>query len=247
MVRKPTTSQLIVLRVFLPPCILAENDKTRVKSSVIWCSMRLVVIDNYDSFTYNLVHLLAEICQEAPLVVKNDEISWNELRKKQFDGIVISPGPGRPDLPDDFGLCKNVIEEATVPLLGVCLGHQGIGALSGGLVVRAPEPMHGRTSLIHHSASGNLWWNSFSLQGDSVPFVGRAAARSCVFGGNGLDRRWLDHGACPPRSAAVGCSISPRVHNHRARPETAGEFLSEDRSVNKSLTQSRQVVEWRRS
>jgi para-aminobenzoate synthetase len=121
---------------------------------MVWCSMRLVVIDNYDSFTYNLVHLLAEICQEPPLVVKNDEISWNELKEKQFDGIVISPGPGRPDHPDDFGLCKNVIEEATVPLLGVCLGHQGIGALSGGLVVRAPAPMHGRTSLIHHSASG---------------------------------------------------------------------------------------------
>src|SRR5262249_24133995 len=116
--------------------------------------MRLVVIDNYDSFTYNLVHLLAEICQEPPLVVKNDEICWNELKEKQFDGIVISPGPGRPDEPDDFGLCKNVIEEAKVPLLGVCLGHQGIGALSGGLVIRAPEPMHGRTSLIHHDASG---------------------------------------------------------------------------------------------
>jgi para-aminobenzoate synthetase len=115
--------------------------------------MRLVVIDNYDSFTYNLVHLLAEICQEPPLVVKNDEISWNELKEKQFDGIVISPGPGRPDHPDDFGLCKNAIEEATVPLLGVCLGHQGIAALSGGLVVRAPAPMHGRTSRIHHSAS----------------------------------------------------------------------------------------------
>jgi para-aminobenzoate synthetase len=116
--------------------------------------MRLVVIDNYDSFTYNLVHLLAEICQEMPLVVKNDEISWNELQEKQFDGIVISPGPGSPERPDDFGLCKNAIEEATVPLLGVCLGHQGIAALSGGLVVRAPAPMHGRTSRIHHSDSG---------------------------------------------------------------------------------------------
>ncbi len=116
--------------------------------------MRLVVIDNYDSFTYNLVHLLAEICQATPLVVKNDEISWEGLRKKQFDGIVISPGPGRPDHPDDFGLCKTVIEEATVPLLGVCLGHQGMGASLGGSVVRAPSPMHGRTSLIHHNGNG---------------------------------------------------------------------------------------------
>ncbi|QPF95198.1 aminodeoxychorismate synthase component I [Bradyrhizobium commune] len=116
--------------------------------------MRLVVIDNYDSFTYNLVHLLAEICHEPPLVVKNDEISWYELKEKQFDGIVISPGPGHPEEPDDFGLCKSVIEEANVPLLGVCLGHQGIAALSGGRVVRAPAPMHGRTSLVHHSDTG---------------------------------------------------------------------------------------------
>ncbi|MDN3279349.1 aminodeoxychorismate synthase component I [Frankia sp. RB7] len=113
-----------------------------------------MVIDNYDSFTYNLVHLLAEICQEPPLVVKNDEISWEELKGEQFDGIVISPGPGRPDHPDDFGLCRNAIEEAKVPLLGVCLGHQGIAALSGGQVVRAPAPMHGRTSLVHHNDTG---------------------------------------------------------------------------------------------
>jgi len=116
--------------------------------------MRLVVIDNYDSFTYNLVHLLAEICHEPPLVVKNDEISWDELRREQFDGIVISPGPGRPDHPDDFGLCRDAIEESEVPLLGVCLGHQGIAALSGGRVVRAPAPMHGRTSLVHHNDTG---------------------------------------------------------------------------------------------
>jgi para-aminobenzoate synthetase len=116
--------------------------------------MRLVVIDNYDSFTYNLVHLLAEICQEPPLVVKNDEISWEELRREHFDGIVISPGPGRPDHPDDFGLCRDAIEEADVPLLGVCLGHQGIAALSGGRVIRAPAPMHGRTSLVHHNDTG---------------------------------------------------------------------------------------------
>ena len=116
--------------------------------------MRLVVIDNYDSFTYNLVHYLAEICQETPLVVKNDEMSWDELKEKQFDGIVISPGPGNPERPDDFGLCKDAIEQATVPLLGVCLGHQGIAALSGGRVIRAPAPMHGRISRVHHSDTG---------------------------------------------------------------------------------------------
>lgn len=116
--------------------------------------MRLLVIDNYDSFTYNLVHYLAEICHETPLVFKNDELSWDELKQKQFDGIVISPGPGNPERDDDFGLCKNAIEEATVPLLGVCLGHQGIAALSGGRVLRAPAPMHGRTSLIHHGDTG---------------------------------------------------------------------------------------------
>src|SRR5579871_2581783 len=116
--------------------------------------MRLLVIDNYDSFTYNLVHLLAELSQEVPIVVKNDEITWKELKDKQFDGIVISPGPGRPDLSGDFGVCKDAIDKSKVPLLGVCLGHQGIAALSGALVVRAPAPMHGRTSLIRHNATG---------------------------------------------------------------------------------------------
>lgn len=116
--------------------------------------MRLVVIDNYDSFTYNLVHLLAEICQEPPLVFKNDEITWRELQEKEFDGIVISPGPGRPERSVDFGLCKEAIEGAMVPLLGVCLGHQGIAVASGAIVVRAPAPMHGRTSLIQHNGEG---------------------------------------------------------------------------------------------
>lgn len=112
--------------------------------------MKTLVIDNYDSFTYNLVHLLAEINQEEPLVVRNDEVPWSELREKKFDNIVISPGPGRPGLEADFGISRNAILDSTVPLLGVCLGHQGLALFSGASVLRAPTPMHGRISEIHH-------------------------------------------------------------------------------------------------
>jgi para-aminobenzoate synthetase len=115
--------------------------------------MRTLVIDNYDSFTYNLVHLLAEINQEEPLVVRNDQVTWSELREKKYDNIVISPGPGHPGVEADLGISKRAILESTVPLLGVCLGHQGIALFSGGSVLRAPMPMHGRTSEIHHCGS----------------------------------------------------------------------------------------------
>ena len=115
--------------------------------------MKLLVIDNYDSFTYNLVHLLAEITQQEPLVYRNDEVTWDAIAGEQPDAIVLSPGPGRPDRPDDFGVCRDAIEKSTVPLLGVCLGHQGIASLSGDAVVRAPSPMHGRVSLVEHDGS----------------------------------------------------------------------------------------------
>jgi para-aminobenzoate synthetase len=114
--------------------------------------MKTLVIDNYDSFTYNLVHLLAVVNQEEPMVIRNDEVAWAEIRQWRVDNIVISPGPGRPDRARDFGVSRDVILHADVPLLGVCLGHQGMVALAGGTVVRAAMPMHGRTSLIRHAA-----------------------------------------------------------------------------------------------
>lgn len=115
--------------------------------------MKTLLIDNYDSFTYNLFQLLAEVNGEEPLVVRNDEARWPELATLDFDNVVISPGPGRPDRPADFGVCAEAIRDAEVPLLGVCLGHQGLGALCGAAVVPAPEPVHGRLSAILHDES----------------------------------------------------------------------------------------------
>jgi len=115
--------------------------------------MKTLLIDNYDSFTWNLFQLLAEANGDEPLVVRNDEASWEELSRLEFDNVVISPGPGRPDREADFGVCGAAIEQAHVPLLGVCLGHQGLGWKSGAQVVHAPEPMHGRVSAVLHEDS----------------------------------------------------------------------------------------------
>jgi anthranilate synthase component 2 len=108
----------------------------------------LAVIDNYDSFTYNLVQYLGELGAEVE-VFRNDEISVEELEARRPSHIVISPGPGDPD---DAGVSNVVIERmgASTPVLGVCLGHQCIGAAFGGQVVRAPRLMHGKTSAIYH-------------------------------------------------------------------------------------------------
>jgi para-aminobenzoate synthetase len=115
--------------------------------------LKTLLIDNYDSFTYNLFQLLGEANGEEPLVVRNDAASWAELARLDFDNVVISPGPGRPDREGDFGVCAEVIRRSPVPLLGVCLGHQGLGYLHGAQIVAAPEPLHGRLSAVLHDDS----------------------------------------------------------------------------------------------
>jgi anthranilate synthase/aminodeoxychorismate synthase-like glutamine amidotransferase len=112
----------------------------------------VVVIDNYDSFTYNLVQYLGELGAEIR-VVRNDEVSVEEVAAARPRHIVISPGPGRPE---QAGITMDVIRHLgrTVPTLGVCLGHQAIGAVFGGRVVRAAVPMHGKTSTIEHDQCG---------------------------------------------------------------------------------------------
>ncbi|QIZ70628.1 anthranilate synthase component II [Oxynema aestuarii] len=118
----------------------------------------IVVIDNYDSFTYNLVQYLGELGNDWPVaseirVYRNDRLSVEELEQLQPSAIVISPGPGRPE---DAGISLEIIEKLgpTIPILGVCLGHQCIGQVFGGKIVSAAELMHGKTSEVHHNDVG---------------------------------------------------------------------------------------------
>jgi anthranilate synthase/aminodeoxychorismate synthase-like glutamine amidotransferase len=112
----------------------------------------ILVIDNYDSFTYNLVQYLGELGTQ-PFVRRNNEVTLDEIAALKPERIVISPGPGRPE---QAGIALDVIKRfgPTIPLLGVCLGHQAIGMAFGGSVVRANAPMHGKTSTISHDRQG---------------------------------------------------------------------------------------------
>ena len=118
---------------------------------------RVLVVDNYDSFTYNLVQELAEL-GATPTVVRNDAWTLGQVREFAPDGIVISPGPGTPERASDVGISNDVIRELgpTTPLLGVCLGHQCIGHVFGARIVRAPQLVHGKTSQIYHRGEGVL-------------------------------------------------------------------------------------------
>ena len=115
--------------------------------------MRTLIIDNYDSFTYNLVHYVAEVTGVEPVVVRNDDPDFGIGDLEWFDNVVISPGPGRPQRAADFGVCAEVIRSGALPVLGVCLGHQGICHLFGATVGPAPEVFHGRLSQIRHGAT----------------------------------------------------------------------------------------------
>ena len=138
---------------------------------------RVLVVDNYDSFVYNLVQYLGELGAE-PLVHRHDELSLAEIEALEPDAVLISPGPGRPE---DAGLSSEVIRRfaGRRPVLGVCLGHQCLGQVYGAAVVRAAEIMHGKTSLIHHTGVGVFAglpspfeatrYHSLVVDGSSVP------------------------------------------------------------------------------
>jgi para-aminobenzoate synthetase len=115
--------------------------------------MRTLLIDNYDSFTYNLFQYIGEVTGRPPVVVRNDD-DWSRINLSDFDAIVVSPGPGRPERERDFGISANAILDGDLPVLGVCLGHQGIANLFGATVGLAPAPMHGRESRVRHTGDG---------------------------------------------------------------------------------------------
>ncbi len=140
----------------------------------------LLLIDNYDSFTYNLFHYLGELGEEV-VVCRNDDISAAQALSMKPTSIVLSPGPCDPD---KAGICLELIRAARgrVPILGVCLGHQAIGQAYGGKIVRAPEPMHGKLSSIHHNNSSVFRGleNNFSATRYHSLMVERASLPDCL-------------------------------------------------------------------
>jgi len=116
--------------------------------------LKFLIIDNYDSFVYNIAQYLGELGVDCD-VIRNDKITINEIKQKKFDGIVISPGPGTPDDRKYFGVCSDVIKDlgTSTPILGVCLGHQGIISSFGGKVTNAGCVRHGKTSPVKHNNS----------------------------------------------------------------------------------------------
>lgn len=146
----------------------------------------LLLLDNYDSFTYNLYQYLAELGAEI-VVRRNDEVTLTEVEQLRPDRIVVSPGPCTPS---EAGMSCELIAAfgSRIPILGVCLGHQSIGQVYGGRVVRAPEPMHGKTSQMHHEGKGvfrrlpqpfeAIRYHSLIVDADSLPEVLEVTART---------------------------------------------------------------------
>jgi len=150
--------------------------------------MKVLIIDNYDSFTFNLYQYIGELLQNREKdfvldVVRNDELTLEEITNRNYDKIIISPGPGDAADKAYFGVCAQVITNLgkTIPVLGVCLGMQGIAHYFGGKVVRADKPMHGKTSIISHDGKGVfknipqdvevMRYHSLIVQQDSLPDV----------------------------------------------------------------------------
>ncbi len=115
--------------------------------------MTTLIVDNYDSFTWNLYQLFGAL-GGRPRVVRNDAIGIDDVRRMAPSRVVLSPGPGRPDDPARIGVCRAILEELDVPILGVCLGHQAIVCAEGGRVVPANRLMHGKTSVVEHDGAG---------------------------------------------------------------------------------------------
>ncbi len=191
---------------------------------------RVLVIDNYDSFVYNLVQELGELGAD-PVVYRNDAIDIEAIRAESPDALLISPGPGRPD---EAGISRSVIRElgGEIPILGVCLGHQAIGEVYGGEVVAAPTLMHGKTSAIHHDGRGVFAglpdpfiatrYHSLVVDPASVPDVLEVSARTEDGVIMGLRHRTL---------AVEGVQFHPESLLTLEGPSLLSNFLASTRPV----------------
>ncbi|MGD0312882.1 MAG: aminodeoxychorismate/anthranilate synthase component II [Acidimicrobiales bacterium] len=191
---------------------------------------RVLVIDNYDSFVYNLVQELGELGAH-PVVYRNDAIDIEGIRAASPDALLISPGPGRPD---EAGISRSVIEAlgGEIPILGVCLGHQAIGEVYGGQVVAAPTLMHGKTSAIHHDGKGVFVglpdpfiatrYHSLVVEPTSVPDVLEVSARTEDGVIMGLRHRTL---------AVEGVQFHPESLLTLEGPSLLSNFLASTRPV----------------
>jgi len=151
--------------------------------------VRTLLVDNHDSYTYNVFHLLAGVSGEEPIVVDNDAVSWRALERWDFDAIVLSPGPGTPQRWHDFCVCDDILRYSEVPVLGICLGHQGLGNVLKGDVRSAPEAMHGRLSRIFHEGEG-----LFSGIDQGFPVVRYHSLAITGMGPDGNVCAWADDG-----------------------------------------------------
>ncbi|MEM1271805.1 MAG: aminodeoxychorismate/anthranilate synthase component II [Bacteroidota bacterium] len=179
----------------------------------------VLVIDNYDSFTYNLVHLVGRHTDRLE-VVRNDQITIEDIRERNPDFILISPGPGRPE---DAGVSEQIIREfgATTPILGVCLGHQAIGQVFGGTVTHAPTLMHGKTSTVQHNDEGLFAdvpqdfvatrYHSLVVDPGSFPEVLEVTARSADGVIQGLRHRTLPIQGVQFHPESVLCVEGPKL------------------------------------
>ena len=187
-------------------------------------AVKILVIDNYDSFVYNLVQYLAQI-GAAVDVWRNDDSRFSDPNFADgFDGILLSPGPGTPE---EAGVCVDVVKShaGRLPIFGVCLGLQAIGVAYGGVVDRAPELLHGKTSLIQHDGLGVLAglpspftatrYHSLAIEPETLPSELEVTA---------THPEWSDHGPTSPRGARRGGAVSSRICVDRMGLPDVGEL-----------------------
>ena len=182
-----------------------------------------VLIDNYDSFTYNLLHFMGELGAEV-VVHRNDKVTADAVIAARPTGIVLSPGPCDPDR---AGICLDLVAAAAaaeVPLLGVCLGHQTIGQAFGGQVVRAPAPMHGKISAIRHDGVGVFKDLASPFDATRYHSLMIARERAGGFDGDRRNRGRAGHGPPSQDLADPWRAIPPRKHRLAKRPPAFGQF-----------------------